>query len=93
MFYHENSSHYAAQEHIVYVIDPDSYLQSKNVTLEDVEKLELLPGVASYLLAPGKKMVHIKENLVVIHFLNKNDDRSFNLNGEEIKSYCPLRDQ
>lgn len=111
---HDNISHYAEGEALVYVTDTDSYgdftdvyrnlryvgtmtvrlfdekqtarfLRSKGLSLEGAQSLELLPEVDSYLLASGKEMVHLKGNLVVIHFLNSYDERSFEVTKEDVR--------
>lgn len=62
------------------------FLRSKGLSLEGAQRLELLPEVDSYLLASGKEMVHLKGNLVVIHFLNCYDERSFEVTQEGVRA-------
>lgn len=57
----------------------DAYLREKRLTLDGAEKYELLPDVASYLLPSGKEIIHIRKDMVVMHFLDKRDIRSFSL--------------
>lgn len=109
---HDNISHYARWERLIYVEEDNLYgdyknlnrrlryvgsmaaslydekqigkfLCSKQLSLEHAQRLELLPEFDSYLLASGKEMVHVRENLVVIHFLNGYDERTFDLSGQK----------
>lgn len=56
-----------------------AYLKEKHLTLQGAAKQDLVPGVASYLLPSGREMIHIENDMVVIHFLDKRDTRRFSL--------------
>ena len=57
----------------------EPYLKEKHLTLEGAEKYNLVQGVDSYFLPSGKEIVHVSGDMIVIHFLDKRDERNFTL--------------
>lgn len=64
----------------------DDYLKEKHLTLEGAEQYNLVQGVDSYFLPSGKEIVHVSGNMVVIHFLDKRDERMFTLKEPEVRA-------
>ena len=63
----------------------DDFLRQKKLKLEDTGKLNLLPGVQSWMCADGKTLVHVKGDLIVVHFLNPYDSRRFDMEDQVIR--------
>lgn len=63
----------------------EAFLRQKKLTLPENGRLELLPGIQSYVCDGGKELVHVKDDLVIIHFLNPYDPRSFDVSDQRIR--------
>lgn len=68
-----------------------SYLKQKKIDLEKSSRFQAVDHFDSYATESGKEMVHVAGRLVVIHFLNDFDVRSFDI--EDGRLIAALREK
>lgn len=56
-----------------------AYLKQKELDLTGSKEFQAADGFESFLTESGKEMVHVNGNLVVVHFLNEFDEKSFDV--------------